>query len=548
MFPKRLASRFAATIGGVFLIAEIGVAAQVEAGVHTAPPAAGAPIARPTAPMLRSPAPAMTPRSAPALHYAPLPQVWQPAPRLAAPSRGAPRFAAPPTMETQRPQRTMSLQQRDALARQTAGRQARIDRLQQRVQQLQARSSEGLRAQRVLRFQQRLLESEQHALQQELAWQQKLDAQLAARPRNAFAAAMQPVALGRFAAGFRNNADPRVRVALAARLNGWTPQMAWRRHVRAAFVGWLGPVFWPYAYADIFDYTFWPGAYDDAYWAYAYDDSVDTAFWDMGNPYSTYDNIATDGDLQPGSAVVGSSQLLDSSGLTAQDLRNLCSTPDKSITAWPFADITRVVRPTADQRDLIDRLKRSAGQAADAFKTSCNDEYALTPPGRLQAMENRIKATLEAVRIVRPTLEAFYNSLSDEQKAHLNTLGPQYHSGSQNKPSQKDEKAEGCSEPKTSLTRLPIDRINAVLHPTGAQKDSLDRLSAATEKSVAMLQATCPDDMPVTPIGRLEAMEKRLSTMLEAANVLQPALNEFYATLTNEQKERFNRLQQVGGR
>ena len=39
-------------------------------------------------------------------------------------------------------------------------------------------------------------------------------------------------------------------------------------------------------------------------------------------------------------------------------------------------------------------------------------------------MTNRISATLEAVKIVRPALEKFYNSLSDEQQARFNALGP----------------------------------------------------------------------------------------------------------------------------
>ena len=33
--------------------------------------------------------------------------------------------------------------------------------------------------------------------------------------------------------------------------------------------------------------------------------------------------------------------------------------------------------------------------------------------------------------------------------------------------------------------------------------------------------------------------------MLHAAELVQPALDEFYATLSNEQKARFNTLQQV---
>jgi hypothetical protein len=61
------------------------------------------------------------------------------------------------------------------------------------------------------------------------------------------------------------------------------------------------------------------------------------------------------------------------------------------------------------------------------------------------------------------------------------------------------------------------------------------------------LQAACPDEVPVTPVGRLQAMEKRLSAMLQAANEIRPALDDFYASLTAEQKARFNTLQQVAG-
>jgi LTXXQ motif family protein len=48
-------------------------------------------------------------------------------------------------------------------------------------------------------------------------------------------------------------------------------------------------------------------------------------------------------------------------------------------------------------------------------------------------------------------------------------------------------------------------------------------------------------------LRRLQAMEKRLSAMLQAANQMQPALDDFYASLTTEQKARFNTLQQVAG-
>ena len=83
-----------------------------------------------------------------------------------------------------------------------------------------------------------------------------------------------------------------------------------------------------------------------------------------------------------------------------------------------------------------------------------------------------------------------------------------------------------------------------MVHPAGKQMEALDRLSDATNQAVQALQAACPDDVPLTPVGRLEAMQKRLEAVLEAANRVQPALDEFYATLSSEQKARFNTLPQ----
>src|SRR5262249_44360343 len=43
-------------------------------------------------------------------------------------------------------------------------------------------------------------------------------------------------------------------------------------HRRFGFVlGFVGPLFWPYAYDDFIDYTFSPYAYD-TFWPYAFDD------------------------------------------------------------------------------------------------------------------------------------------------------------------------------------------------------------------------------------------------------------------------------------
>jgi hypothetical protein len=443
----------------------------------------------------------------------------------------------------QREQRAQQLQQtaqerqRDILSRQSGQRQERIDRLQQRVQQLQSQQPQGLREQhaqqRLLQAQQRLLQREEHLQRRDLARQQQPQIQPpAAHPD---AAAVQAAARGRFAAQF-TSADRQAQAAGEARLHGWAPRHAWRRGLRAAFVPWVGHVFWPYAYSDIFNYTFWPYAYDPGYWAYAYDDFVDTLFWGEYRPYSGYARLGPRGYSEP-----------DGANVSQQALRQLCGDPEKGITAWPIALIEQAVQPTPEQRVLLDELKSAAAKAGDAFKESCGDSYAMTPPGRLRAMMNRISATLEAVRIVRPALEKFYNSLNDEQQARFNALGPNVGEPSQRQP-QVNAQSDTCGDPKNSLTQLPIERIETVIRPAGAQKEALDRLRDATEKAVQVLQAACPEDVPLTPVGRLEAMEKRLEAMLQAAKLVQPALDEFYATLSSEQKARFNALGQFADR
>lgn len=433
--------------------------------------------------------------------------------------------------------------QREMLSRQATERQARIDRMQQRVQQLQSQKPEGLRAQRaqerMLQTQNRLLQREQRLQQSDQARLQRLRPEPTTVGRAATAAAVQAAERGRFAERFREQATPQTQAALLTRQSGWAPRQAWRHRHPAAFVAWLGPVFWPYAYSDIFDYTFWSYAYEPGYWAYAYDDFVDTVFWGNGSPYSAYASTSPYDYPQ-----AGGGRARPRASVSPQTLQQLCGTPDKGVTAWPLADIAKAVQPTPEQRALLDELKIAAAEAAGVFKDSCAETYALTPPGRLRAMMNRISATLEAVKIVRPALEKFYNSLSDEQQARFNALGPNVGDRSSQ---QQEASSESCGDPKSGLAQLPIERINAVVRPAGKQKDALERLDEATKQAVAALQAVCPDSVPLTPVGRLEAMGDRLQAMLAAAKLVQPALDEFYATLSSEQKARFNTLQQVAG-
>jgi LTXXQ motif family protein len=86
--------------------------------------------------------------------------------------------------------------------------------------------------------------------------------------------------------------------------------------------------------------------------------------------------------------------------------------------------IERVTQPTAEQRAGFDKLKEAIAKASETMRGACITERPVTPTGRLAAAEKRLAAMLDAVRTVRPALDAFYNSLSDEQKARLTLAQP----------------------------------------------------------------------------------------------------------------------------
>jgi LTXXQ motif family protein len=331
---------------------------------------------------------------------------------------------------------------------------------------------------------------------------------------------------GRFAAPF--TAGTQAQSVRRARRGHYAARRAWARGLRAAFVPWYGPVFWPYAYSDIFDYAFWPYGYDDGFWAYAYDDFIDGLFWGEEGPPDEY----VDDTVPP------------LSNVRSAAVQDLCKQPGTGITAWPFGEIESKLALTADQKAMLGDVRAAANKAAAVFRDSCPVEsaYPLTPPGRLRAITARLQATLDAVKTVRPPLEVFYNSLSDEQQARFNQLGPAKLRNNAETRAALPADSKSCAQAKPGLTDLPTEQIDEVVKPNGRQEQLLDNLEDATGKAVSTLQAACPDETPLTPPGRLGAIETRLQAMVDAANTVKPALDDFYASLSGEQKARFNRI------
>ena len=322
-----------------------------------------------------------------------------------------------------------------------------------------------------------------------------------------------------------------------------------RHHRHIHVIGWLGPVFWPYAYDDFVDYTYWPYAYD-TFWPYAYDDVYDGFFGPYGVGGPAYAEApAGDGPyVSGGSGGVRTGTRTGTGSRTAARgpaggsaaMAQICTGETSGLTDWPVERIAATVNPDETQRAALNELRDAAARAVEQMRSACPDDLPSTPAGRMAAMRQRLEAMRDAVQIVRPALDKFYGSLSDEQKARFDALEPEQTPATDK--TAKAELSQVCSTAVTKTNAAPTARIQEALRLTPAQRKALDNLDSASAQAAEMLAANCPTDETLTPPGRLAAMEARLGAMLKALDVVQPALVDFYGALTDEQKARFNQL------
>jgi hypothetical protein len=322
-----------------------------------------------------------------------------------------------------------------------------------------------------------------------------------------------------------HNPAARARFTAGAALAGWhfgRSGGGWWRHGNGGF-GWVGPLFWPFAYYDIYDYALWGPGVGAPFWFYGYDDIYTGLF----SPYD-YDDLA--GYLPPrGSPGAGPDRLVQ-----------LCGEDSREIAGLPIDLIAQAIDPTEVQRAALDELANASVTAAQKIKAACPTTISLTASSRLASMQQRIEAMIAGVATVQPTLDKFYGLVNDEQKARLNAIAEDQNRKTGRRGSR--PLAQACDVTQSSALRWPAEEIEARLHPTDAQRPTLAALQDASAKAADALSASCRTDDAVTPPARLAAAGKRLEIMLQAVKQVRAALDTFYATLSDEQKAQFEAI------
>lgn len=118
-------------------------------------------------------------------------------------------------------------------------------------------------------------------------------------------------------------------------------------------------------------------------------------------------------------------------GMPGGMLGLVCSEDGAERLEHMFVSISHRIELTAEQTSLFDVLKSAALTAQTGFADTC---AALLPeagqtaetPNLIERLQTRIEideARTAALSGLLPSIEAFYNSLTDEQKAKLDSLG-----------------------------------------------------------------------------------------------------------------------------
>jgi LTXXQ motif family protein len=285
-------------------------------------------------------------------------------------------------------------------------------------------------------------------------------------------------------------------------------------------LGWVGPWFWPYAYGDFFYYALWPDDYSyyDPFWVYGYGDIYEGIF----SPYS-YDEY-----------VQGPGAPARMTALT-QQIAQSCTDEANEVTGWPIDQIQAAVMPNQQQSALLDDLGNAIIKASDEIRTNCPTSVSFTPTGRLDDMQQRLQALVQAVNVISPPMAKFYDSLSDEQKARFNDIGTAAPGAQQASNTSKPQ-----AECDASVMAWPTDQINSAVQPNDAQRAKLEALQSAAANAANTIKAACPAENPSTPPARLAAVGKHLQAMLQAVDSLRVPLHDFYDSLSDDQKARFN--------
>lgn len=304
------------------------------------------------------------------------------------------------------------------------------------------------------------------------------------------------------------------------------PQMRQADLVRAqqaaAESAWFGPVYAPHAADAMFAYVFGVPR-DDRFWQRGYGDVLQAAFMPPGRQASSVRNRRT--------KIADS----DQAGIAATPpWAALCGSDDANAAEAVGASIRAATQPTPAQMAAFDGLQAALGRAFERVKSVCPAASGATSKDRLNGMIARLTAMGQAALMVRAPLRAYYDGLSVQQKAALD-------SGAAAAPAPvADNASANANTPETTGTAaspdknqdknrdkntaqmlaecavpaaLPKEQLERMVRAKRMQRADVERLQAMTTQMADLVATTCPTEAAGTAVDRLDAVKSRATVL-----------------------------------
>jgi hypothetical protein len=228
----------------------------------------------------------------------------------------------------------------------------------------------------------------------------------------------------------------------------------------------------------------------------------------------------------------------------AKDTAFNCSQSGADRAAPLIAHITQATQPTDEQHAALEALQTALAAAFDRINATCRDVAPITPSARLKSMQDRLFAIRNAGLSLRAPLSTFYDQLTDTQKTQFNSEETAQLSDAASA-SAAPNGAQICAAQAQAAYAWPAALVGRRVRPNPQQRTSLEALQKTLFGMAIYLNGACPKEATTTPVARLDAAMHRLDAMVYAVIAISPAVDDFYSQLNDEQKARFNAIDQA---
>ena len=117
----------------------------------------------------------------------------------------------------------------------------------------------------------------------------------------------------------------------------------------------------------------------------------------------------------------GHSMMMGPGMMDRSELDRVCRPGAAGFAEWRIDLLDELLKPTDAQKLKFDEFKTASSNAGETMRSACPGEIPTSMIGHMQAMEKLTDAKSHAIKAILPALEAFYATLSPDQKAALNS-------------------------------------------------------------------------------------------------------------------------------